>query len=337
MHPVPEYAQLNTDQEVNYLCCIKEDTDYNIKFYRDKLIVVIRNCDESGKLIDLKLSQAKMIEKPWVLLRVRDFKIDGRSYKVPVCHLCNDCTESMSEEQTHEKIASVVCIHCKISSNIIRNYNDCWTLDGALYLGPDDEDETVVEIFHKKDGASTRSQHLALVITKSKISLLYTTGRQCTPSCSMCTAPKCQCIRLWKKELEKTFSHSESPTDIPNAIPSHYRLQDKPYINKSDILFPLQRCELQTEIIKMKLNGTHSLPDEICPEYSENILCKHGNPFESSQLKLYSRNVILFHDKGETIVPTKIFCRQSTRCRCLQQPDTHSLGYFNIGIKKSFY
>ena len=43
MHPVPEYAQLNTDQEVNYLCCIKEDTDYNIKFYRDKLIVVIRN------------------------------------------------------------------------------------------------------------------------------------------------------------------------------------------------------------------------------------------------------------------------------------------------------
>ena len=27
MHPVPEYAQLNTDQEVKYLCCIKENTD----------------------------------------------------------------------------------------------------------------------------------------------------------------------------------------------------------------------------------------------------------------------------------------------------------------------
>ena len=95
--------------------------------------------------------------KPCVLLRARDFKIDGLSYKVPVCHLCNDCIESMSEQQTHEKLASIVCLHCKISSNIIQNYNDCWTLDGALYLGPDVEEETVVEIFHKKEGSSTRT------------------------------------------------------------------------------------------------------------------------------------------------------------------------------------
>ena len=101
MHPVPEYAQLNTDQEVNYLCCIKENTDFNMKFYRDKMIVIIRNCDPS----------------------------------------------------------------------------------------------TVVEIFHKKEGSSTCSQHLALVITKSKTSLLYTTGRQCTPSCSMCMAPKEEYIK----------------------------------------------------------------------------------------------------------------------------------------------
>ena len=95
------------------------NTDNNMKFYRDEMLVIIRNCDPSGKLIDLKLSQAKINEKPWVLLRARDYKIDGLSYKVPVCHSCNDCIESMSEQQTHEKLASVVCIHCKISSNII--------------------------------------------------------------------------------------------------------------------------------------------------------------------------------------------------------------------------
>ena len=130
------------------------NTDYNMKFYRDKMLDIIRNCGPSGKLIDLKLLQAKINEKPWVLLCVRDYKIDGLSYRVPVCHSCNDCIESMSEQQTHEKLASVVCIHCKISSNIIRNYNDCWTLDGALYLGPDDEEETV-EIFHRKEGSCT--------------------------------------------------------------------------------------------------------------------------------------------------------------------------------------
>ena len=41
-----------------------------------------------------------------------------------------------------------------------------------------------------------------------------TTGRQCTPSCSMCTAQKCQCIRLWRKELDNTVCHSVFPTDI---------------------------------------------------------------------------------------------------------------------------
>ena len=43
------------------------NTDFNMKFYRDKTLVIIRNCDPSGKLIDLKLSQAKINEKPQIL------------------------------------------------------------------------------------------------------------------------------------------------------------------------------------------------------------------------------------------------------------------------------
>ena len=80
---------------------------------------------------------------------VRNFKINGFPYKVPVCLSCHNSVEEEPEEQTHETLASIVCIHCKISSNIIRNYEDCWTLDGALHLEPDDEEETVVEIFHR--------------------------------------------------------------------------------------------------------------------------------------------------------------------------------------------
>ena len=50
------------------------------------------------------------------------------------------------QDQTYEKLAVVVCIHCKISSNIIHDYDECWCLDGALQLGPDDEDGTVVKV-----------------------------------------------------------------------------------------------------------------------------------------------------------------------------------------------
>ena len=79
----------------------------------------------------------------------QNFKINGFPYKVPVCLSCHNSAEEEPEEQTHETLASIVCIHCKISSNIIRNYEDCWTLDGALHLEQDDEEETVVEIFHR--------------------------------------------------------------------------------------------------------------------------------------------------------------------------------------------
>ena len=101
MHPVPEYAMLQSDQEVNYLCSIKENKEYNMKFYRPKMIVVLRNCDPGGRLIDLKLSQSHLQVQPWILLRIRNFTIDGCVYKVPVCNYCNDCTDSMSQEQTH--------------------------------------------------------------------------------------------------------------------------------------------------------------------------------------------------------------------------------------------
>ena len=64
----------------------------------------------------------------------------------------------MPQEQTHENLASVLCIHYKVSSNIIRNYDECWTLEGALSLGPDDDEETVVEIFHKKEDRTKSTQ-----------------------------------------------------------------------------------------------------------------------------------------------------------------------------------
>ena len=62
----------------------------------------------------------------------------------------------------NQKPANVTCIHCKVAANVIRNFESCWTLDGALFLAPDDEESDRVEIFHIKEGRSAKSQHLAL-------------------------------------------------------------------------------------------------------------------------------------------------------------------------------
>ena len=72
MPQVPAYAHLSSSNEINYLCNINDDTNFNCKFVRDKKIIVLRNCDTKGNLIDLK-TPAKYLEcKPWVLLSVRD-------------------------------------------------------------------------------------------------------------------------------------------------------------------------------------------------------------------------------------------------------------------------
>ena len=166
MFPVLKYAILHSTQEVTYLCNLKQDPDYNIKFVRDLKLIIIRKCDPSGVLIDLKTSATKLKEKPWLLLTVKTFVVDGRNVDVPVCETCNNCTNYLCCAQSNETIANVTCIHCKVAANVIRNFNSCWTLEGALFLAPDDEESDRVEIFHIKEGRSAKSQHLALGTAK---------------------------------------------------------------------------------------------------------------------------------------------------------------------------
>ena len=42
MFPVPQYANLQSKQEVSYLCNLNYDKDSNIKFLGDKKIIVLR-------------------------------------------------------------------------------------------------------------------------------------------------------------------------------------------------------------------------------------------------------------------------------------------------------
>ena len=42
MFPVPQYANLQSRQEVSYLCNLNYDKDSNIKLLRDKKIIVLR-------------------------------------------------------------------------------------------------------------------------------------------------------------------------------------------------------------------------------------------------------------------------------------------------------
>ena len=73
---IPKYAVLSSQDAmpINYLCNIRDNKDYNIKYFEERKYIVIRNCEEMGDLCDLKLPKYQYFQKtPWALLAVRDF------------------------------------------------------------------------------------------------------------------------------------------------------------------------------------------------------------------------------------------------------------------------
>ena len=132
MTHIPKYASLSTLVETNYLVNLRDDKNYNVKFIRDRKIVVLRNADEKGVLIDLRKSVASLPDKPWVMLSVRQFQINGVEVPVPICHHCCDSLDSISTNQSFETISKLLCIHGKVSANIIRDFETAIALDGWL-------------------------------------------------------------------------------------------------------------------------------------------------------------------------------------------------------------
>ena len=63
----------------------------------------------------------------------------------------------------------------------------------------DDEDEEPVTIITKKQ---KDLQLLCVVRLDNRTRLLYTRGRQTTPSCDSCSSRGCKCLRAYKKFLE---------------------------------------------------------------------------------------------------------------------------------------
>ena len=41
---VPDYAKLSKFEDINYLCNIRDEKDFNVKFVREKVVIILQNC-----------------------------------------------------------------------------------------------------------------------------------------------------------------------------------------------------------------------------------------------------------------------------------------------------
>ena len=82
---VPDYAKLSKFEDINYLCNIRDEKDFNVKFVRDKGVIILWNCYTDGKLINISKTETSVDPKafkPWVKLSIRKFQISGREVSI---------------------------------------------------------------------------------------------------------------------------------------------------------------------------------------------------------------------------------------------------------------
>ena len=329
---IPQYSKFETDLDLNYLSEISQNRSYNFKYIRDDRICVIRNFDpEDGSLIPINLKRGPIY--PWVILRCHTFELNNETLEVAICNDCNKELMNIEAQVNLEKVQEKLCLHSKVAGFLVRDYSNPYLSDDWLQLSEDfSETGSKVELIHERSCTTTKSQHLALVFSKTMVSLLWTQGRQLTPNCSNCSSKMCVCLRLWKKkrlDYEKEFGVKDSNDTIE---PIHYATAENTYgYNKKKITIPLINCPEQLKVLEAR-DDRYSLPAEIIPEDNENLLCKHGKQYSTQgSLKLLKRHVIVYHETGEAVIACDVYGRQIPSCRCLQQCDLHGNLLYHLG------
>ena len=217
----------------------------------------------------------------------------------------------------------------------MRNFANPMSLNGWLSF----EDETEnCHIFLVKEDSSTHSQHLAIVKIKNKVNVLYTTGRQTTPTCSGCHSVNCQCLKIWKKKLEsessKKGSDDQDDEKVNDEQTVHYTDQDVRYgYNVSPILFPLNRCPNQRAILEARDTSQQiNIPSEIHPSYEEKK-CQHNNLFSVNPRLAQNFITVYSEDRGEQSYDCKLFYRVTEGpCKCEYHADSSSLMLYHVSV-----
>ena len=145
---------------------------------------------------------------------------------------------------------------------LVRDFSNPYLCQDWLCLSEDfNEKGCKVDIIHRRTDTTTKSQELALVFIKEKISLIWTQGRQLTPNCSLCSSRKCVCVRLWNSKInpkekdsprdDLTNDNDDDTEEVTDKI--HYKNINNRYgYNKKTITIPLVDDPIQLRALETR-------------------------------------------------------------------------------------
>ena len=218
-----------------------------------------------------------MKRQPWLIMKLKLFYIFSL-FVCPQCEIMRGVMD-MKQEQDPNILKDFLCIHSKVSSEIVSNWKEIWSIDNDINRLPQrfNHSEDKIKICL---GKGTHKHTLVSVMLKNEVTLLYTTGQQGFERCSKHTSQKCKCYWFFINTLErrkKGRENEENGEDDDNEDTNdddnidyeyekndygeklkHYNDKVKYYhklygYNETPILYPLE------EIQNSKRNGPKKL------------------------------------------------------------------------------
>ena len=137
--------------------------------------VALLSCDEDGSLVDLRNTKDfNMKRQPWLLMKVKLFYVENEIYCVFVSPQCDSMKGvlDMRQEQDPSKLKEYLCIHSKVTSELVTNWREIWSIDVDINRLPQifnnyNQDKVKVCL-----GRGANKHTLVAVLQKNNITLL---------------------------------------------------------------------------------------------------------------------------------------------------------------------
>ena len=216
-------------QNVYFYQQIANDKD-NLLFTTPWCGAILRNSMEGGKILsfdrvlDYETYKNTYNKAMWLHLQLKLFRHEDTLYGVYCCPQCDIMkgTVQLSIDQDPVNIQPRLCIHSKICTTLLPEWNEIWNvnLDPNNCVGiPDFNCDTVCVTLQKQ---SKDKPFLGAIRSNHDIMLLYTaTKNQKTPFCSGCTRRNCRHYTEYLKSCDTEQSpanedqtHVAQPADI---------------------------------------------------------------------------------------------------------------------------
>ena len=315
----------NKSATINYLSNIASTKKENMFTLPWNNSVILRECDIVGNLIDLRQTKENMKKSrlnPWANLTFKPFidQDNDRIFPVFVCSICPSMQGvlSLGKRQNEHELNHKLCYHSKIVCTLIRDWKTKFNVSENIdeikesYITDAPNDAIILK---EKIGSTTKTQWLVGVFNEKEVSILFTVGKQSTPTCTKCSSRKCTCFWLFKKHLkdieEQTNNNDTSIPTNTNIESNESNINIEPNIssqtttntqtntessveppqpsthykdpigeiyghNKKPIYFPFKRCPEQMKMSEEKESQSFTYPSILAPLYDKDRLCSHG-------------------------------------------------------------